>query len=219
MCSPKGLFAATQEELNAKMQAEEKMELKKEEAQKEKRLDKESQELLDIVGEEAAIAPETAPSFVDTTPVFNANKLIIRGNALIPLEEILEDVPAVFNPTKTDDPAGIYDLTPIKALIDSPGQAQQVSARTIQGFTQYILSVYQKANYGGIYVYVPTSAIVDGVSLKDNTLLIEIMETTISQVAINPYNVDKKPVEKPCVIEYIVVLLGIYMSALGCVVA
>ena len=89
----------------------------------------------------------------------------------------------------------LYDFRQLHNIIVSPGQPQEVSARTMQGFTHYLLSVYNRKNYGGIYIYVPAGAIVDG-KLKDQILPIEILEGSISDISIAYYDANQNKVDK-----------------------
>ncbi len=123
----------------------------------------------------------------DKSERLTAKELRIRGNTLIPTEELLLGIPAVFNasdvPAEEVESGSLYlfDLRPIQSLVNEPGEPREVSARTIQGFTQYLLSVYQKQNYAGIYVRVPPDAIKEG-KLKEDILSIEVVEIPVGDV-------------------------------------
>jgi hemolysin activation/secretion protein len=56
---------------------------------------------------------------------------------------------------------------------------------------QYILSLYQKKHYAGIYVYVPEGTITEDQELEDGILLINVLEATVSDVTINFFGVDQ----------------------------
>ena len=77
-----------------------------------------------------------------------------------------------------------------------PGEVREVSARTIAGLTQYILSVYQQKNYGGIYVYVPAEALKGGTGLADGILPVNIIEAHVSSVGVKYYDVNQAAVQK-----------------------
>ena len=81
----------------------------------------------------------------------------------------------------------LYNLRVIHEVIEQPGQTHQVSTRTMNGLTEYILSVYQGRGYAGIYVYVPAKAVQDGAKpvLKDGVLVIEILEAKVSDTTTN----------------------------------
>jgi hemolysin activation/secretion protein len=85
----------------------------------------------------------------------------------------------------------LYDFRQLYDVVTNPGTERQISTRTIQGFTQYLLSVYQKAHYAGIYVHVPEDAIIDGQRLKNDILPIEVIEVPIKEVKVNFYDMDQ----------------------------
>jgi hemolysin activation/secretion protein len=136
----------------------------------------------------------------DTTPRLLARELQISGNALISTDELQSNMPAVYN--ASDQPLSVaasddlYDLRVIHELITEPGLSREVSMRTIQGLTQYILSVYQDKDYSGIYVYVPEGAIIDNEELVDEILPIRVIEALVSEVKIKFYDVERNEVEK-----------------------
>ena len=137
---------------------------------------------------------------VDTTTRLVVRELRISGNTLISTGELLEYMPAVYNasgqPQSQADSQYLYDLRPIQELVLEPGQPREVSLRTIQGLTQYILSVYQQNDYSGIYVYVPEGAIQDGRKLVDAILPINILEAPVSEVRIKYYDAERNEVEE-----------------------
>ncbi|MHC4288530.1 MAG: hypothetical protein ACYSSK_00470 [Planctomycetota bacterium] len=104
------------------------------------------------------VAVENLPE--DTTPRYSLSQIIFSGNTLFSDEQLLSNVPDLFNASRVAvvEPDNLYDLRPVKAIVAEPNAIQEVSARTIQGFTQYILSIYQKKHYAGIYVYLPGEA-------------------------------------------------------------
>ena len=136
----------------------------------------------------------------DTTTRLVVRELRISGNTLISTEDLLEYMPAVYNasgqPQSQADSQYLYDLSTIQEIVLEPGQPREVSLRTIQGLTQYILSVYQENNYSGIYVYVPEGAIRDGVELVGGILPINILEAPVSEVKIKYYDAERNEVEK-----------------------
>jgi len=144
--------------------------------------------------EEALNLPE------DMTPRLVVRELRISGNSLISTNELLENIPAVYNassqPLSQADSQFLFDLRVIKEIISEPGQPREVSLRTIQGLTQYILSVYQDNGYSGIYVYVPEGAIKDGTQFVDEILPIRILEAPVSEVKIKFYDAERNEVGK-----------------------
>ncbi|OHB83692.1 MAG: hypothetical protein A2Z38_06225 [Planctomycetes bacterium RBG_19FT_COMBO_48_8] len=137
---------------------------------------------------------------VDTTTRLVVRELRISGNTLISTGELLQRMPAVYNasgqPLSQADSQYLYDLRPIQQIVSMPGQPREVSLRTIQGLTQYILSVYQANDYSGIYVYVPEGAIKDGRELVDGILPINILEAPVSEVRIKYYDAERNEVEE-----------------------
>ena len=136
----------------------------------------------------------------DTTTRLVVRELRISGNTLISTEELLQNMPAIYNasgqPLSQADSQYLYDLRTIREIVLGPGQPREVSLRTIQGLTQYILSVYQENNYSGIYVYVPEGAIRDGAELVDGILPINILEAPVNEVRIKYYDAERNEVEK-----------------------
>lgn len=92
----------------------------------------------------------------------------------------------------------LYNLRVIHDVIEHPGQTHQVSTRTMNGLTEYILSVYQGRGYAGIYVYVPAKAVQDGAKpvLKDGVLVIEILETKVSDIGTTYHRYDPNSLER-----------------------
>ncbi|MFA7486307.1 MAG: ShlB/FhaC/HecB family hemolysin secretion/activation protein, partial [Phycisphaerae bacterium] len=99
-------------------------------------------------------------------------------------------------PIEQADSSMLYDFRMLSDIIHNPGPTRQVSARTIQGFNQYILSLYQKRNYAGIYVYVPKRVMVGTNQLADDILVIEVLEAPITDVTVRIYDADQNEKEK-----------------------
>jgi len=76
----------------------------------------------------------------DTTQRMIAKEISIRGNSLIPTAELLENMPLIYNASaeqlKRAESDYLYDFRVLHDIILEPGQPREVSARTIQGFTQ-----------------------------------------------------------------------------------
>jgi hemolysin activation/secretion protein len=136
----------------------------------------------------------------DTTQRLGVRELRISGNTLIPTEELLAEMPLIFNasdkPLAEAESAYLYDFRVLHDVVLDPGQARQVSARTIQGLTQYILSVYQEKNYAGIYVYVPSEAVREGVELRDEILPVNVLEATVTDVTVRTYDPNQDETEE-----------------------
>ncbi|UCC23383.1 MAG: ShlB/FhaC/HecB family hemolysin secretion/activation protein [Planctomycetota bacterium] len=136
----------------------------------------------------------------DTTQRFSVRELRISGNTLIPTEELLEGMPLIFNasdrPLAEAESAYLYDFRVLHDVVLDPGRARQVSARTIQGLTQYIRDVYLDKDYAGIYVYVPKEAVREGVELRDEILPVRVLEATITDVSVTTYDPNQNETEK-----------------------
>jgi hemolysin activation/secretion protein len=124
----------------------------------------------------------------DDTPRFDVKELRINGNSLISTQELLKDLPLIYNASdepldqaQTDD---LYDLRIIHELISNPGRTHRVSTRTMNGLTEYIVSVYQRHGYAGIYVYIPAHAVEPGDKprLKEDVLVVEVLEARVSDI-------------------------------------
>ncbi|UCD00286.1 MAG: ShlB/FhaC/HecB family hemolysin secretion/activation protein [Phycisphaerales bacterium] len=136
----------------------------------------------------------------DTTTRLIVSELRIRGNTLITTSELLEYMPEIYNASDqrlSSAPAEyLYDLRVIREIVAEPGRPREVSLRTIQGLTQYILSVYQKNDYSGIYVYVPEGAIRDGARLVDGILPVNILEAPVTEVGVKFFDAERNEVEE-----------------------
>ncbi len=138
---------------------------------------------------------------VDDSPRLKVKEIRISGNTLVPTEELINNMPLVYNssslPIKKAASEALYDLRIIDEILSLPGELRDVSTRTIQGFVQYILSAYQDKHYGGIYVYVPREALKDGVTLVDQILPIKVIEAAVTSVRITAYDVNQTERDKP----------------------
>lgn len=136
----------------------------------------------------------------DTSVRLTVRELRISGNTLISTERLMEYMPEIFNasdqPLAQADNQYLYDLRVIREIAAQPGLPREVSVRTIQGFTQYILSVYRNEDYSGVYVYVPEGAIVDGARLVDGILPINIIEAPVGEVRIKYFDAERNEVEQ-----------------------
>jgi len=135
----------------------------------------------------------------DTTTRFTVKDLQISGNTLISTDCLYEKMPLIYNasdkPLDQAESNFLYDFRVLHEIIVEPGRPRQVSARTVQGLTQYILSVYQKKNYAGIYVYVPSEAVMDGKKLRDEVLPVTILEAKITDVTVKTYDPNQNETE------------------------
>lgn len=136
----------------------------------------------------------------DNTPKLSVRRVRLNGNILVGTDEVIRKMPLVYNasdmPLEQADPMELYDFRELSDVILEPGKVRQISARTIQGFTQYILSLYQQHGYAGIYVYVPKSAMKGANQLVDDVLLIEVLEAPVTDVTVTSYDPDQNEKEK-----------------------
>ena len=141
------------------------------------------------------VAVENLPE--DTTPRYSLSQIIFSGNTLFSDEQLLSNVPDLFNASRVAvvEPDNLYDLRPVKAIVAEPNAIQEVSARTIQGFTQYILSIYQKKHYAGIYVYLPGEALEADGDLAQGILPVRILEAPVSELTSSYYDVNNVPTD------------------------
>ena len=110
-------------------------------------------------------------------------------------------MPDIYNaskkPLEEAPPNAVFDLTVLKDIMCNPGQVRQVSTKSIQGLTRYILSVYQQCDFAGIYVYVPAQAFAAG-KLKDDVLLIQVLEAGVCDVGVTYRDANGVEVEQGC---------------------
>ncbi len=136
----------------------------------------------------------------DTSIRLSVRQLRISGNTLITTDRLLEYMPDIFNASdqrlSEADSQYLYDLRIIREIAAQPGPARDVSVRTIQGLTQYILSIYREEDYSGIYVYVPEGAIVNGNELVNGVLPIHIIEAPVSEIRIKYFDAERNEVEE-----------------------
>ena len=155
---------------------------------------------LRLRSQEAQLAELKLPE--DTTPRITVRELRISGNSLVSTAELLKNMPLVYNasdkPLREADSEDLYVFRVLHDVIQQPGQPRQVSARTIQGFTRYVLSMYQDRNYAGVYVYVPAEAVErkSPVELKGGILPIQVLEAEVTDIIVRTYDPDQNPTEK-----------------------
>lgn len=136
----------------------------------------------------------------DTTARMTVRQVNLAGNTLISTDKLLEKMPLIYNaselPLDKAESKYLYDFRVLREITLEPGKPRQVSARTIQGLTQYILSVYRQKNYSGIYVYVPVDAVSQGVALRNDILPIKVLEAKVTAVTIKTYDPNQNQTEK-----------------------
>jgi len=147
----------------------------------------------------------------DTTQRFAVKELRISGNNLVSTTELLEEIPLAYTVYEKDPVTGkykkdpktgkkivkdVYDFRVLNEIIVVPGPEREVSLKTIQGLTMYVLSVYEDKGYAGVYVYVPAKAVETEAKLVDGILQIEVLEGKIAKVAIERYDFDRQEREE-----------------------
>jgi hemolysin activation/secretion protein len=133
----------------------------------------------------------------DTTPRFSIRQIRIIGNTLISADTLMSKLPDVYDASSKEAVGTfLYDLRPLKSIVELPETPVEVTARSIQGFTQYLLGLYQKCGFAGIYIYVPSDAFEPGKELSQGILPIRILEAPVSSVGSSYYNVNNLPAEK-----------------------
>jgi len=136
----------------------------------------------------------------DTSVRMTAKELRLSGNTLISTEKLIKNMPLIYNDsdkalTKAES-SFLYDFRVLKDIALNPGASRQISARTIQGLTRYILSQYRAKNYAGIFVYVPTATVLGGTQLRDEILSIRVMEAPVTDVTVKTYDPNQNETEK-----------------------
>ncbi|MHC4642113.1 MAG: ShlB/FhaC/HecB family hemolysin secretion/activation protein [Planctomycetota bacterium] len=170
----------------------------------ERKIEAEKTELEGLIGrlresleDKTSLAELSFPE--DTSQRFLVKEIRISGNNLVSTAELLEKMPLTYPPLEERDSntvEEIYDLRTFLDIFVNPGQDREVSLKTIQGLTKYILSVYQDKGYAGIYVYVPAKAVEGEAKLVDKILPIEVIEGKVSKVAIERYDFDRQEQEE-----------------------
>jgi hemolysin activation/secretion protein len=152
--------------------------------------------LRESLEDKASLAELSFPE--DTSQRFLVKELRISGNNLVSTEELLEDMPLVYDLSKEEGAAAdeIYDFRALLDIVVEPGIDREVSLKSIQGLTKYVLSIYRKKGYAGIYVYVPAKAVEGEAKLADKVLPIEVLEGKVGKVAIERYDFDRQEQEE-----------------------
>ncbi|MBN1806162.1 MAG: ShlB/FhaC/HecB family hemolysin secretion/activation protein [Sedimentisphaerales bacterium] len=136
----------------------------------------------------------------DKTRPINVKEILINGNTLLTTDELLADMPLIFNdsaePLKTADSSSLYDFRVLHEIILDPGEVRQITTRTIRAFTQYVVSAYRKKGYAGIYVYIPSDKLTDGEKFKDDVMYVQVLEASVSTVRVKQYDIEQNVVEK-----------------------
>ncbi len=135
----------------------------------------------------------------DTSPRFRVKELRVSGNSLVSTDELLKGLPEAYTVTKRKADGTtiteVYDFRVLQELIIESGREREVSKKTIQGLTEYLLSVYQQKGYAGIYVYVPAKTVEGETKLQDGILQLSIIEGKVEKITIKRYDFDRQPRE------------------------
>lgn len=136
----------------------------------------------------------------DNSPAYEISSIRIRGNQVLTTQKLLNNIPAVFDAAGKyqipPEPSALYDFRPIQALLAEPSVPQRISARTIQGFTQYLLSIYQRHHYAGIYVYVPSDAFAPEGPIRRGILPVKVLEARVMEVRSRVFDPNNQPARK-----------------------
>ena len=141
----------------------------------------------------------------EDNPRFLVKEIQISGNNLISTAKLLEQLRWTHIEYETDpltgkpkkDPNGVlvakafYDFRDLRDIILYPGEEREVSITTIQGFTNFILSVYQEEGYAGIYVYIPKEAVQE-TTLVDKILPIHVLEGKVAKISVERFDFDRR---------------------------
>ena len=129
-------------------------------------------------------------------PFFEVKELRISGNSLISTAELLAGLPLVYRPSepgKTTDEA--YDFSVLYDTILEPGQTRKVPHTTVPAFTRYLVDVYRRKGYAGIYVYVPENLVVQE-QFVDQVLAVRILEGRVKRIQIQRFDFNRKEHEE-----------------------
>jgi hemolysin activation/secretion protein len=155
-------------------------------------------QLRENLGDKASLAELTFPE--DTSQRFVVKELQISSNDLIPTAKLLERLPLAYKVSVRKGDMEIeetYDFRVLHEIIVDPSREREVSLKTIQGLTKYILSIYQNEGYAGIYVYVPAEAVDETTfKLKDDILPIEVLEGKVAKISVERYDFDRQEQEE-----------------------
>ena len=154
----------------------------------------------EALSSEASLQGLTFPE--DTSPRFVVKELRITGNTLLSTEELLKNLPLAYKvPVQKGETVveEIYDFRVLNQIILNPNEECEVSLRTMQGLTKYILSEYQAKDYAGIYVYIPAKSVETTEAtprLVDKVLTVEVLEGKVAKITVDRYDFDKNKLEK-----------------------
>ncbi|MCJ7729155.1 MAG: hypothetical protein MUO27_04670 [Sedimentisphaerales bacterium] len=138
----------------------------------------------------------------DTSQRFVAKELQIMGNTLLPTEKLLRKLPLAYKVSVQKGGTMVeetYDFRVIHQIILNPGEECEVSLKTMQGLTKYILSAYQAKGYAGIYVYIPANSVESTEAtprLVDKVLIIEVLEGKVAKIEVDRYDFEHNKLEE-----------------------
>ena len=137
----------------------------------------------------------------DDTPLFSVRKIRLTGNTQISSDDLLYGLPAVYctvpqTRKEAVDPNRIYDFRVLCEIIGSVGVERDVSQRTIEGFTKYVVARYQDAGLVGIYVYVNADAIDDQGQLTNGVLPVSVIEGRVADISMKWFDFEGQAKEE-----------------------
>lgn len=170
------------------------------EQEKLEQMEQEAEKTLPVRKEKAAVEALINYLPADDSPAYEIREIQIRGNEVLSARQLLKNIPAVFDAAGTDqippEPSALYDLRPLRELAEGSVASAAVSARTIQGFTQYLVSVYQKHQYAGIYVYVPTDAFAPDGAIRRGILRVQVLEARVMEITSQTFDPNNQPARR-----------------------
>lgn len=143
----------------------------------------------------------------DLTPNLMVSKVQLTGNTVLSTKDLLRKMPWSYIEYEIDPATGkakkdpkskepivktFYAFRALIEIIVNPGQEREVSLKTIQGFTRYLLSVYEEKGYRGIYVYVPLGVFDAEGKLKNGVLPIHVLEAEVAQIEVERYTFNRQ---------------------------
>jgi hemolysin activation/secretion protein len=153
----------------------------------------------EALSSEATLPGLTFPE--DTTQRFTVKELRIMGCTLLSPGELFKNLPLAYSVPVQKGQAVVeetYDFRPLHQLILNPRQECEVSLRTMQGLTKYILAQYQAKGYAGIYVYIPAESVdTTGATprLANEVLVVAVLEGKVGKVTVDRYDFEHNKIE------------------------
>jgi len=122
---------------------------------------------------------------LDESPRYQVREIQIIGNTLLSDKELLEDMPLSYRQKRPGGESELYDFWVLHNILADAGQPQQVSSRTMEGLTRYVLARYRSRGFAGVYVYIGAEAVAGGAQLADDILRVHVVETRVAAIDID----------------------------------